>query len=215
MILRLLPLLLAALIALGAGPPQTPSGRYVVVAVRASSEVAGTLEAMRDPALSALVGRPMTFGRRFAWYDGRTCASGHMRPSEEGWPHLAEPYLSDLQVTPAPTDHRLNYTMVIDCGGRAYDQITPLLIVDRRVLVMRSRNGVAYVVLERPLNRRQAAAVERGLVFAGFDPGPIDGRIDERTRRAAALFAQAHGADYAFQHGVFTENLVEALTLPR
>jgi len=198
--------------AAGASSSPDPSGRYDVVAVRASTEVAGTLEAMRDPALNALVGRRMTFGRRFAWYDGRPCASGRMRPSGEDWPHLTEPNLSDLQVTPEGTDHRLNRAMVIDCGGRAHSEITPFLMVDERVLVLPSRNGVAYIVLERPLNRTQAMAVERGLARAGLDTGRVDGRIDARTRRAAALFAEAHGADYAFQHGVFTENLVAALT---
>jgi hypothetical protein len=208
---RRLPVLLFALMAAGASPSPDPSGRYDVVAVRASSEVAGTLETMRDPDLRALVGRRMTFGRRVAWYDGRTCTSGAIRASEEGWPHLAEPYLSDLQVSPGATDHRLNRAMVIDCGGRAHGELTPFLMVDERVLVMRSRNGVAYVVLERPLGRRQARAVEQGLARAGFDPGPVDGRIDARSRRAAALFAQGQGAEYAFEHGVFTENLVAAL----
>lgn len=212
MTFRRLSILLCALIATGASPPPNPSGHYEVVAVRASSEVAGTLEAMRDPALNALVGRRMTFGRRVAWYDGRSCATGDVRASEDGWPHLAEPNLSDLQVTPGGTDHRLNRAMVIDCGGRAHSEITPFLMVDERVLVMPSRNGIAYVVLERPLNRSQARAVERGLARAGLDPGPVDGRIDGRTRRAAALFAQGQGADYTFERGVFTENLVAALT---
>ena len=210
--IRRLPVLFCALMAAGASAPPDPSGRYEVVAVRASSEVAGTLEAMRDPDLNALIGRRMTFGRRVAWYDGRSCTSGRTRPSEEGWPHLAEPNLSDLQLAPGATDHRLNRAMVIDCGGRAHGEITPFLMLDDRVLVMPSRNGVAYVVLERPLDRSQARAVERGLAAAGFDPGPVDGRIDGRTRRAAALFAEARGAAYAFQHGVFTENLVAALT---
>ncbi|MGZ9099410.1 MAG: peptidoglycan-binding domain-containing protein [Brevundimonas sp.] len=206
----LAPLLL--LLTAASAPASAPSGAYVVVAVRASSEVAGTLEAMREPALNGLVGRRMTFGRRVAWYDGRACASGDIRPSRDGWPHLAEPNLSDLQLNPGPTDHRLNHAMVVDCGGRAFSQITPMLVIDRRVLVMPSANGVAYIVLERPLDRRRARAVEQGLARAGFDPGPADGRIDQRTRRAAALFAQAQGADFAFQHGVFTENLVAALT---
>lgn len=210
--LRRLPVLVCALVVVGATSSSNPSGRYDVVAVRASSEVAGTLEAMRDPALNALVGRRMTFGRRVAWYDGRPCASGRMRPSAEGWPHLAEPYLSDLQVKPEETDHRLNRAMVIDCGGRAHTEITPFLMVDDRVLVMPSRNGIAYVVLERPLGRRQARAVEQGLAKAGFDPGPVDGRIDARTRRAVALFALGEGAEYAFEHGVLTENVVFALT---
>lgn len=203
--------MLFALFAMGAGPSPNPSGPYVVVAVRASSDVAGTLEAMRDPALHSLVGRRMTFGRAVSWYDGRSCAAGQMRASEEGWPHLAEPYLSDLQVSPGPADHRLNHAMVIDCGGRAYREITPFLMVDERVLVMRSVNGTAYVVLERPLSRGQARAVERGLARAGFDPGPVDGRIDDRTRRAVALFARSQGAEYAFDQGVFTENVVAAL----
>ncbi|MDQ3124302.1 MAG: peptidoglycan-binding protein [Pseudomonadota bacterium] len=206
-----LSILLAALATAGAGPVSGPAGRYDVVAVRASSEVAGTPEAMRDPTLRALVGQRMTFESRMAWYDGRVCASGRTRPSTEAWPHLAEPNLSDLQVAPGPTDHRVNQTMVIDCGGSAYDEITPFLMVDRRVLVMRSRNGVAYVVLERPLNRGQARAVERGLVRAGFDPGPVDGRIDNQTRRAIALFGRSQGAEYAFDQGVLTENVVAAL----
>lgn len=143
MILRRLSIGLIALIAVGAGPSSNPSGRYEVVAVRASSEIAGTLEAMRDPALNGLVGRRMTFGRRVAWYDGRSCATGDVRASEDGWPHLTEPNLSDLQVTPGRTDHRLNQAMVIDCGGRAYSEITPFLMVDDRVLVMPTSNGVA------------------------------------------------------------------------
>ncbi len=210
--LHRLPILLFALIAAGGGPSSNPSGGYVVVAVRASSEVAGTLEAMRDPALNGLVGRRMTFGSRVTWFDGRACPSGTVRPAREGWPRLSEPNLSDLRLNPGPTDHRLNHAMVIDCGGRAFSQITPFLVIDRGVLVMPSANGMAYIVLERPLDRRRAMAVECGLVRAGLDPGPTDGRIDQRTRRAAALFARAQGAEFAFQHGVFTENLVAALS---
>ena len=179
MTFRRLSILLCALIATGASPPPNPSGHYEVVAVRASSEVAGTLEAMRDPALNALVGRRMTFGRRVAWYDGRSCATGDVRASEDGWPHLAEPNLSDLQVTPGGTDHRLNRAMVIDCGGRAHSEITPFLMVDERVLVMPSRNGIAYVFTrDCILGQKTIKGARTGVVVIEELVANIDTEID-------------------------------------
>lgn len=213
MILRRLSLLVCAVLTMGAAPPAGPSGRYEIVAIRAASDAAGTLGARQDAVLENLLGRRMTFGSRIAWFDDRFCArTSRVRPSVEAWSDTTEPNLSDLQIAPGPDDLRLNQTLVIDCGGRAAGSITRLLMVDRRVLVMRSPNGTAYVVLEQPLDRRRARAVEHGLMRAGFDPGPVDGRIDARSRRAVALFARGRGASYAFEQGVLTENVVVALS---
>jgi hypothetical protein len=112
---------------------------------------------------------------------------------------------------PGPGDRRLNQGLVIDCGGRAIGDITPVLAVDRRVLVVRIENGSTYLVLEAPLDQTRALAVEQGLLEAGRDPGPVDGIIDERSRRAVAEYARDHGAAFAFEAGVVTENVLAAL----
>jgi hypothetical protein len=100
---------------------------------------------------------------------------------------------------------------VIDCGGRALSEITPVLMVDPRVLVMRTADGRAWVILEKPLAPDRALAVERALARLGHDPGPVDGVIDAASRRALARFAASRGAAYAFQASPLTEALAAEL----
>ena len=189
--------------------PPTPEGVYEVVAVRAASDVARSVPGPED---FALIGRRMTFGREITWFDGRACLAPSVRASVEPWRNLDEPNMSDLQASAKASRRRLNATLVIDCGGRACGEITPVLMVDRRTLVVRIGNETAYAVLGRPLDRRTALAVERGLARKGFDPGAVDGLIDAVARRAVALYAQSRGARYAFQSAALTDALVGELT---
>jgi hypothetical protein len=201
---------LAAALLAGAATAPEPRGVYEIVAVRADSRVA---RAAPGPEDLALIGQRMTVGPDGVVSPyGPDCRVPRVRPAAESWRDVAEPNLSDLQVPQAAP--RLNRAYVIDCGGAARGSIHEVLMVDARTLVVRIANGTAYAILERPLDPRQARAVEQGLRRAGFDPGPLDGRIDSRTRRAAAQFAQQQGAAYAFEASAFTEALVETLTRP-
>lgn len=44
-----------------------------------------------------------------------------------------------------------------------------------------------------PSAQPSAKAIQRALQNAGFDPGPIDGRLGSRTRQAITEFQRAHG----------------------
>lgn len=200
----------AAAIVLGAAAAPSPRGVFEVVAVRRASDTASTLATQEDDALRRMIGQKIEPGKAGNWLDGAFC-SGQTRAAAEPWTNREDPNLSDLQVQPVRGDRRLNASIVIDCGGRAISSIHQVLQVDRRVLVTRTPNGAAYLVLEAPLDVRTARAVERGLMRAGFDPGQADGVIDAATRRAVGRYAQSRGADFAFDQGVLTENLVAAL----
>ena len=84
-------------------------------------------------------------------------------------------------------------------------------IVDDRVLVAKSATGSTYFLLEKPLEHEDAFRLEQGLQRAGFDPGPVDGIVDDATRRAVAAYAMQHGAGSA--SGVITRSMLEALAV--
>jgi hypothetical protein len=207
-----LPLLLLSLVLAAAGaraaspePPADPAGDYVVVAVR---EPSGATHGAPRPGLP-LNGKPVRIGGAGVWIDGNAC-KGLVQPAATPWPYGADSSLSDLNLAATP-DHRLNRSFALDCGWRSDAGPLPILQVDGRVLVAAIENGARFAVLEKPLPRGEALEVERALARAGFDPGAVDGVVDAATRRAAGAYARAKGAAFAFDPGVFTENLLTQL----
>ena len=205
--------LVAALIAAAAtATVALPAGSYEVVAVRRASDVAVTLGSQEDDRLRRLVGAHVSVGGSNRWYDDRICPSSIRIVSAAGSTvNLDDPNLSDLRVAPGPNDGRVNRALSMDCGARPISSIIHLVQIDGRVVVERALNSSAYVILEAPLDAGTARRLEDGLAKAGFDPGPVDGTVDERTRRAVALYAQGKGAAFAFDRGVITANVLAAL----
>lgn len=202
-----------AAVLLAAAAVALPAGKYEVVGVRRASDVAVTLASQDDDRLRRLVGTHTSIGGSNRWYDDRLCPQSLKLAGAAGSVvNLDDPNLSDLKVVPGPTDARVNRSLSTDCGARPISSIAHVVQIDGRVLVERALNSTAYVIMEAPLDLATARRVEDGLARAGFDPGPVDGTIDERTRRAVALYANAKGAAFAFDRGVITNNVLTALT---
>ena len=184
-------------------------GSYEVVGFRAASNVATTRAMQEANWRQELIGVALDFGSFQAWFDGSICLAGRVAASDQASIWLEEPNLSDLQVAPGPEDHRTNIHAMVDCGARPASSIKPLLIVDGRVLVTTSDDGATYFILEKPLSSEVALAFERELLDQGFNPGSVDGVVDEATRMAVAELAQSLGAEFRFQRGVITDNILD------
>ena len=192
--------------------PDAPKliGRYVVVGARAASDVATTLEARESDQSKTLIGTTLVAGDSVSWYrQGERCEL--RRGSQENNPALVERNLADLQIAPASTDSRLNQSLVIDCLGRAVNDIWQVLVIDERVLVARSQASTTYLILEQPLAPGDVVLLKQKLKQAGFDPGTQDERMDDKTRAAIAAFAHKYGAPAILLPGIVTENLLNAL----
>src|SRR5688572_15988766 len=166
------------------------TGRYVVVGLRAASDVP-TSSAMRenDPS-SSFIGSELNFGDRVSWYR-EAC---DVRSAPQGHPGIVDPNLSDLQVVPGATDRRLNAHLTIDCLGRAASDIWQVLVVDDRVLVARTIPHAIYLIFEKPLAPGDVVVVKRLLQQAGHDPGDSEAILDDAARLAIADYAAQHGA---------------------
>jgi hypothetical protein len=183
-------------------------GRYVVVGIRAASDVAGPVPGSEQESLRALIGTELRAGDRVSWYRERC----DVRPGRaERSAALVERNLADLQIAPGARDARLNRNLIVDCLGRAIGDIWEVLVVDRRVLVARSSPSRAWLILEQPLAPGDVRLLKQRLRQLGFDPGSQDERMDEATRAAIAAFAVKNGAPAAFMPGILTVNLMNAI----
>lgn len=191
--------------------PGDPHGRFAVVALRSASDVATTARAREAEMTNEYLGAGVRFsGTNVTWLKGRKC---EVRSAETSSSARVDRNLSDLQIVlDASRDRRVNRGFVVDCLGRAPSEVWDVLAVDDRTLVARAGSSTTYLVLEMPLTPEESRRVKRGLRAAGFDPGPIEGPLDERARAAVAAFAFAKGAAYRFATGIITRNVLDALT---
>ena len=194
----------------GAAGGETTVFDYEVIAVRRASDAAGGPD---DPSAEGLLGRTLTLGPTLQWLDGRECDDWSVRgaPGPVVW--IEDPLLSDVQIGPPQgdppwPDHRLNLDKEVLCGEKVMGR---LLQVDDRVLVMSSASGLSNIILERPLDKEQVGKLQGQLKSMKFYGGEVTGRMDHRTRRAAAFYAEYLGAAYAFEAAAITENLLEGL----
>lgn len=185
-------------------------GNFVVVDLRVASDVAAPLDSNEQVRARSLLGATVRFADGVTWTDGRTCEV--RQDTATSVPAQVDPNLSDLQIVPGSTDIRRNWPFVIDCLGRSAGDVWRALAVDDRVLVARSGSSTVYLVLELPMAPEEGRRMKQGLLAAGFDPGPIDGPLDERARTAIAAYARAKGAKYRFATGIVTRNVLDALT---
>jgi hypothetical protein len=202
-----------ALLTLAAGPAYSDVlglplvGPYVVVGLRAASDVAITSAARENDPVRSFIGTELQFGDRATWYRD----SCDVRPGPENKAAVIERNLSDLQIVPGSADHRLNRHLIIDCLGRANSDIWHVLAVDERVLVARSAAYATYLILEKPLAPGDVVVLKQLLKDAGFDPGEPDEHLNDTTRSALADYARKHGAKRRLMPGIVTRNVMDAL----
>lgn len=186
------------------------AGRYVVVGARAASDVPMTAARRQadESRTLTLIGTELRIGSGASWYRDRC----DIKPgASEKPPAVVDRNLADLQITYGSNDSRLNQSFVIDCRGRAIDDIWHVLAVDRRVLVARSSPMATYLILEKPLAPGDVLVLKTKLDQAGFDVGPVSGDLDGKTRLAIAEYARKHGAPALYLPGIVTENLLASL----
>jgi len=184
------------------------AGRYVVVGLRAASDVATTAAQREADTSKTLIGSELRIGDRVSWYRER-CEVRAGPPENRA--AMVERNPADLQIAPASTDGRLNRNLIIDCLGRAIGDIWHVLVVDQRILVARSSPLATYLVLEQPLAPGDVLLLKQRLKKAGFDPGTLDERMNEPTRAAIAAYARKKGSPALLMPGVVTVNLLNAL----
>ena len=186
-----------------------PSGRFVVVDLRAASDVAASAAMREADRAKARLHGDVHFGRTITWTDRRRCAM--QWADETGAPARQDRNLSDLQIVPGNTDRRINRSLIVDCSARSAGEIWQVLMIDDRVLVARAGSSTTYLVLEKPLASRDVQRLRHGLQRAGLDPGRARGTIDARARAAIAQYAEQHGAAYHSVTGVITRNVLDSL----
>jgi len=123
------------------------TGSYVVVGMRAASDVAATDTAQENDPVRTYLGTELRFGDHVSWY--RDKCEARLGPEDNA--DIIERNLSDLQIVPGPSDRRLNRHLVVDCLGRPIDDVWRVLVVVDRVLVARSASYSTYLILEKPL----------------------------------------------------------------
>jgi hypothetical protein len=187
-------------------PPAGLEGRYQAVAYRPYGDA--TAERVPSP-------RPeVSFGRTLRWLDGRNCDNWTVEaPEGAPAPGTADPVLSDVHLPPAGEpgmfpDNRRNQLLRFFCDGALLGE---LVRVDERVLYAEDPAERRYVVLERPLGREAVATLQKLLNEAGFDAGPADGIMGNRTRAAIGDYARSRGAAFAFETGIASSNLLDGL----
>jgi hypothetical protein len=183
-------------------------GTYVVIGARAASDVAAPLDVNQSDPSKTLIGTALIVGDTITW-DGERCVA--RRDSHKSDAAMIDPNLADLQILVGSPDSRLNQNLVLDCLGRAPNDIWQILAVDRRVLVARTMPFVTYLILEQPLAPGDVKLLKEKLAQAGFDPGSQSEELDESTRAAIAAFARKNGSPATLLPGVVTENLLNAL----
>jgi hypothetical protein len=193
----------------GSGPTDLPlAGRYVVVGMRAASDVAAPASVSQSDPSKTLLGTELRFGDQVFWYrEGARC---DLRPGPKESAARVERNLADLQLAPASVDARLNQNLVVDCLGRTSNDIWEILVVDQRVLVARTSPSTTYLILEQPLAPGDIKVLKEKLRQVGFDPGSEDEKVDDSTRAAVAAFARTKGAPFVTP-GIITQNLLKAL----
>jgi hypothetical protein len=185
-------------------------GEFVVVALRRASDVHGG----PDPGRAAeWLGTTVSFDERLAWLGGVACERWTPRETTSPPVALADPNLSDLRIGPvggpnSVGERRIDRAFDLFCGEK---RVGSLLLVDRRVAVAPSANGLLNLILERPLTAEQIRRLQTQLKDMKFYSGEPTGRLDEATLRGVALYADYRGADYAFARPAITENLLDAL----
>jgi hypothetical protein len=183
-------------------------GTYEIVAARRASDVAGGPE---DADAEGLIGHVVVFGDGLTWVDGTECATWSTDEASDGpvvW--VDDPLLSDLRLASrgrrgsfGQQREKLGWT--VSCDGR---HLGAVQLMDARVLVVPTPSGLTNLILERPLGMESIRKMQRALADHGHYSGPESGVLDAATRRAVALRAQELGAQYAFETGIVTVDIL-------
>jgi len=184
--------------------PEEPTS-YHVVAMRSPSDVA-MAHAPGAP-VQSLLGRELVLGKQLQWIDGKTHDQWKSVRIDTTPLGRGDPMFADVYWEPegAAGDSR---TLRYQLDGQA---IGTVVFVDTQLALISAPGGSPVYVLEKGLSREMALQVETALQDRKFDPGPVDGVIDEQTRRALGFYYDYLGLEYRFKPPVISTAILREL----
>ncbi|MGJ8654410.1 MAG: hypothetical protein ACSHX8_14210 [Opitutaceae bacterium] len=163
---------------------------FLVISARNSSDVAMTAPAM-GAASETHIGAKLVEGASLVWFDGTIY---------EDWD------VEQLRCLPQgmndPMFEDVYYSQMKGAGGRCVSynsngqQVGVVTQVDSQLRLIAAPAGSPVYVLEKPLTQTDAKAFEATLKDMKFDPGPVDGVIDSKTRVAIGFYLEYRGHEY-------------------
>lgn len=204
-ILHTLPVLLLVILMAGCDNVSEETVTYEVVAMRNPSDVAMTM-APGIPQESRLGGK-LIVGKKLTWIDGKTYAKWERGHASELPMGFRDPMLGDIYWQPLGTPGETRTERY-----RAGDELVGQVVyVDSQLALISEPAGAPVYVLEKALSKETALRMERALNDRKFDPGPVDGVIDEQTRRALGFYLEYLGVKYRFKTPVISSALLREL----
>lgn len=193
----------------GADFSTVPEGEFVLVALRAASDVE---YAPLDRSIDRLIGKSVSFDESVIWFDDAIIDDYFSVRPFVAVINALDPNLSDVMIRPPEVkgaeDCRVMNSMALESDGKTIDII---MMIDRRVLVVPVHNDSLYAIFEKPLEAEEVERLQAFLIEQGQYSDKITGEMDEGTIIAAGFYADIRGADYRFARTVITENLLSGL----
>lgn len=201
------PRILLASVALMSGLGSASGGegmRFVVVAVRQLSDVAVSPSGIEAGGVE--LGAELVEGASLRWVDGKVCESWEKEEAACEPLGMDDPMLADVyfQIGESAESRCIRYRATAGDVG-------VVRIVDEQLRLIAAPAGSPAYVLERVLSAADGLALEEALVERKFDPGTVDGIIDEKTRTALGFYLEYRGLEYRFATPVVSVAVFEEL----
>lgn len=179
------------------------AGGYVVVAARRPSDVAMPAPAPGDKN-PVQIGNFLIEGDKLQWIDGKKFGEWAKMEGTTSTmtndPMFADVYYG-LKLKQEP---RFEYT----AGGKSVGWVH---VVDSRIRLVPAPAGSPVYILEKPLSEKEAKGLEAKLKDMKFDPGPVDGVIDHKTRTALGFYLEYKGLKHRFKTPCISAKLLEEI----
>lgn len=186
-----------------------PEGEFVLVALRAASDVEST---PMDGSVDSLIGKVVSFDEPVIWFDGTEIDEYFSVLPIVAVINMRESNLSDVMIRPPEVeggeDYWLMNSLALKSDGMTFDII---MMIDRRVLVVPVHNDSLYAIFEKPLETEEVERLQDFLKKKGYYDGEITGEMDEETIIGVGFYADIRGAQYRFVRTAITENLLSGL----
>ena len=181
---------------------------YEVVAMRNPSDVAMTMSP-GGPSEDAM-GKSLILDKELTWIDGQSHAnweSGDVATFPLG---RSDPMFGDVYWEPEGVSAKIRTVRYL-IGD---EEIGRVVYVDAQLALISDPAGAPVYILEKGLSEETALALEAALEDRKFSPGPVDGVIDEQTRRALGFYYEYLGLKYRFKTPVISSAILKELVGP-
>ncbi len=178
---------------------------YRLVAMRNPSDVAMPL----TPPMPGVgvADQALIVGRSLTWLDGSTYPKWENAEVATYPAGRSDPMFGDVYWEPEGVFAAIRTVRYL----ADEEEIGTVLYVDDQVALVTAPAGAPVSILEKPLSEETALALEAALKDRKFDPGPVDGVIDEQTRRALGFYYEYLGLKYRFKTPVISSAILREL----